>query len=60
MGGKKNAYRILMGNPEGQRPVGTPRCRWEDNVKMDLREIGEGVVWTGLIWLRKGTSGGLL
>jgi hypothetical protein len=56
MGAKRNAYRILMGKPEGKRPLGTPRCRWEDNIKMDLREIG----WTGLIWFRIGTSGGLL
>jgi hypothetical protein len=32
-------YRILVGNPEGKRPIGRPRRRWEDNVKMDLREI---------------------
>jgi hypothetical protein len=38
-GEKKNAYRILMGKPEGKRPLGRPRRRWEDNIKMDLREI---------------------
>jgi hypothetical protein len=41
-------YRILVGRPEGKRPLERPRCRWVDNIKMDLREI-DGVVWTGLI-----------
>jgi hypothetical protein len=58
---KRYAYRILVGKPEGRRPLGRPRRRWVDNIKMDLREIGwDGVVWTGLIWLRIGTIGGLL
>jgi hypothetical protein len=39
-GAKKNAYRILMGKPEGKRPLGRLRHRWVNNVKMDLREIG--------------------
>jgi hypothetical protein len=42
MGKKRNAYRILVVKPEGKRPLGRPRCRWVDNVKMDLREIGWG------------------
>jgi hypothetical protein len=37
-----NAYRILVGNPEGKRPLGRPRCRRVDNIKTDLREIGWG------------------
>jgi hypothetical protein len=41
-GEKRNAYRILVGKPEGMRPLGRPRRRWVDNVKMDLREIGWG------------------
>jgi hypothetical protein len=50
---------ILVGNPEGKRPLGRPRHRWMDNIKLDLREIG-WMVWIGSIWLRIGTSGGLL
>jgi hypothetical protein len=51
----------LVGKSDGKRPLGRPRRRWVDNIKMDLREIGwDGMVWTGLIWLRIGTSGGLL
>jgi hypothetical protein len=41
---------------DGKRPLGRPRCRWEDKIIIDLREI-EWVVLTGFIWLRKGTSG---
>ena len=36
----RNAYRVLVGKPEGKRPLGRPRHRWEDNIKMDLREVG--------------------
>jgi hypothetical protein len=39
-GDKRNAYRILVGNPEGKRPLGRPRHRWVDNIKMDLRLDG--------------------
>jgi hypothetical protein len=48
MGEEKNACRILMEKPEGKRPLGRPRHRWVDNIKMGLRDIG----LTGLIWLR--------
>ena len=48
-----------MGKPESKRPLGRPRCRWEDSIKMDLQEVGCGV-WTGLSWLRIGTGGGHL
>jgi hypothetical protein len=48
-----------VGKPEGKRPLGRPRRRWVDNIKIDLREIGwDGVDW--IDWLRIGTSGGLL
>jgi hypothetical protein len=42
MGKKRNAYRILVGKPEGKRPLGRPRRRWEDNIRIGLREIGWG------------------
>jgi hypothetical protein len=59
IGEKKNAYRILVGNAEGNRPLGRPRRRWVDNIKIDFREIGwDGM--TGSIWLRIGTIGRLL
>jgi hypothetical protein len=58
MGKKRSACEILVGKPEGKRPLGRPRRRRVDNIKTDLRE--DGMVWTGLIWLRLGTSGGLL
>jgi hypothetical protein len=49
MGEKRNVYRLLLGKPEGKRPLGRPRCRWIDNIKMDLLEIGLSVVyWIGL------------
>jgi len=51
--------RILVGRPKGKKPLGRPRRRWEDNIKMDLQEIGCGI-WTGLSWLRIGTVGGHL
>jgi hypothetical protein len=58
-GEKKNVYGISVGKPEGRRPLGSQRYRWVDSIKMGYREL-DGVVWTGLIWLRIGTSGGLL
>jgi hypothetical protein len=47
MGANRNAYRILVGRPEGKRPLGRHRHRLEDNNKMDLREIG----WSGMNWI---------
>jgi hypothetical protein len=47
MGEKRNSYRILVRMPEGKRPLGIPRRRWVDNIKMDLREIG----WDGIDWI---------
>jgi hypothetical protein len=48
MGRMRNAYKILVGKPEGKRPLGRPRRRWEDNIKMNLREIE----WEGVDWIR--------
>jgi hypothetical protein len=42
MGDRRGAYRVLVGKPEGKRPLGRPRRRWEDNFKMDLQEVGCG------------------
>jgi hypothetical protein len=50
---------FLVGKPEEGRPLGRPRCRWEGNIKKDLREMEWGE-WTGSIWFRIGTFGGLL
>jgi hypothetical protein len=48
-GEKRNVYRLLVGKPEGKRPLGRPRRRWVRSIKMDLVEIGSGVVdWIGL------------
>jgi hypothetical protein len=45
----RDVYRVLVGRPEGKKPLGRPRRRWEDNIKMDLREIGiDGANWTRL------------
>jgi hypothetical protein len=49
VGERRGAYRVLVGKPEGRRPLGRPRLRWEDNIKMDLREVGlGGVDWIDL------------
>jgi hypothetical protein len=51
MGERRGAYRVLMEKPEGRRPLGRPRRRWEDNSKTDFREVGCGVCglnWAGL------------
>jgi hypothetical protein len=48
IGEGRNLYRVLVGNPEGKRPLGRSRRRWEDGIKMDLREIG----WGGVEWIR--------
>jgi hypothetical protein len=47
MGEGRGAYRVLVGRPEGRRPLGRPRRRWEDNIKMDLQEVG----WGGMDWI---------
>jgi hypothetical protein len=47
MGERRGVYRALVGKPEGRRPLGRPRRRWEDNIKMNLREVG----WGGVDWI---------
>jgi hypothetical protein len=59
MGEKRNVYMNLVGKPEGKRPLGKPRSRWEGNIQKDLREKG----WGGMDWINMAqgiTSGGLL
>jgi len=56
-GDRRGAYRVLMGRPEGKRPLGRPRQRWEDNIKMEFQKVGGGA-WTGLMWLRSGQGMG--
>ena len=49
MGEERGVYRVLVGKPEGTRPLGRPRSRWVDNIRMDLQEVGCGYVdWIGL------------
>ena len=57
MGERRGAYRVLAGNPEGKRPLGSPRRRWEGNIKMNSQEV-EGEALTGLIGFRIGRGKG--
>jgi hypothetical protein len=59
IGEERKVYKVLVGKPEGKRPLGRPRRMWEDGIRIDLREIG---LWVriGFDWLRTGTGGGLL
>jgi hypothetical protein len=59
VGEEIKVYKVLVGKPEGKTPLGRPRRRWEDGIRMDLREIGWGV-WFGFDWLRIGSVGELL
>jgi hypothetical protein len=56
---ERRLYKVLVGKPEGKRPLGRPRRRRENGIRMDLRDIGLGVC-IGFDWLRRGTGGGLL
>ena len=49
MGERRGVHRVLVGKPEGKRPLGRPRRRWEDTIKMDLRELGGGGDWMELV-----------
>ena len=60
MGEERVVYRVLVGKPEGRRPLGRPRHRWADNIRTDLQEVGCVCVWTGLGWPRIETGGGRL
>ena len=57
MGEEKGVYRVLVGKPEGRRPLGRPRRRWVNNIRMDMQEMG---IWIGLGWPRIETGGGRL
>ena len=59
MGEERGVHRVLVGKPEGKRPLGVPRCRWGHNIKMDLQEVGGGCGdWMELA--QDGTRGGHL
>jgi len=55
----RGMYRVLVGKPNGKRPLGRIRLRWEDNIRMDFHKVGSGL-WTGSSWLRIETGGGHL
>ena len=59
MGERKGVYRVLVGKPEGKRPLRKHRRRSEDNIKTNLQDVGMGA-WNRSIWLRTGTGGGFL
>jgi len=59
MGKRRVAYKVLVRKSDGKRTFGRLRCTWEDNIKMDLQEVGGGA-WIGFIYLRRGTGGELL
>ena len=53
MGEERGVYSVLVGKPEGRRPLGRPSCRWVDNIRMDLQEVGcEYMDWIGLAQVR--------
>ena len=61
MGESRSVIRVLVGKPEGNRPLGRPRRRWEDNMKMDLQEVGcGGMDWIDVAQDRDNWGGGLL
>ena len=59
VGERRGVYRVSVGEPQGKRPFGRPRRRWEDSIKMGLQEVGFGL-WTESSWLRIRTGGGQL
>ena len=59
IGGRRGTFGVLVRRPEGRRPLGRTRRRWEDNTKMDLQEV-DGEAWNGFLWLRIRTGSGRL
>ena len=59
MGEERGVYMVLVGKPEGKRPLGRPKRRWVNNIRTDLQEVDVGI-WTGLGWPRIETDGGCL
>jgi hypothetical protein len=59
MGEERNVYKVLVGKPEGKRPLGRPRRGWDFGILLDVKEVG-WVVWIGFGWLRIGTGGKML
>jgi hypothetical protein len=59
MGANRNTYGVLVGKHEGEKPLGSPRHRWEHNIKMNLKKCS-WKAWTGCVWLRTGAGGRLL
>jgi hypothetical protein len=59
IGDRRDPYRVLARRPEGKRPLGRPKRRWQSNIETDLADVGWGA-WTGLIWLKIGISDRLL
>jgi hypothetical protein len=59
IGEERKVYKVLVGKPEGKRPLGRPRLRWEDGIRMDLKVSGWGM-WIGFDWLKIGTGGEIL
>jgi hypothetical protein len=56
--GERKTYKVLVGKPEGKKPLGRPRRRWDDGIRTNLGEDGSGGVWSVFNWLRIGTGGG--
>jgi hypothetical protein len=60
MGEMRGVFRVLVGKPGGMRPLGRPKLRWEDNIKVDLQGLGWVEAWTGSSWLRMWKGGWVL
>jgi hypothetical protein len=59
VGEEKKVYKVLVGKPDRKKPLGRPRRKWENGIRLDLTEIGSGM-WIGFDWLSIGTGGELL